>query len=107
MPDLVVLDLMLPKFSGADVLKFTQSNPRLKSVPVIILSTSSISDPAEEYMLERAHKRLLKDSCTPAILLQAVRELLAEFSRPKQRSFRPSIARRRNRKSPNRRLRRG
>ncbi|MGP8022205.1 MAG: response regulator, partial [Limisphaerales bacterium] len=75
-PDLVVLDLMLPKFSGADVLKFTQSNPRLKGVPVVILSTSSITDPAEEHILERAHKRLLKDSCTPAILLQAVRELL-------------------------------
>jgi CheY-like chemotaxis protein len=75
-PDLVVLDLMLPKFSGADVLKFTQSNPRLKNVPVVILSASSISDPAEESILERAHKRLLKDSCTPAILLQAVRELL-------------------------------
>lgn len=74
--DLVVLDLMLPKFSGADVLKFTQSNPRLKGVPVVILSTSSITDPAEEHILERAHKRLLKDSCTPAILLQAVRELL-------------------------------
>ena len=67
---------MLPRFSGADVLKFTQSNPRLKNVPIIILSTSSISDPTEEYILERAHKRLLKDSCTPAILLQAVQELL-------------------------------
>ena len=75
-PDLVVLDLMLPRFTGADVLKFTQSNPRLKDVPVIILSASSISDPTEEYILERAHKRLLKDSCTPAILLRAVQELL-------------------------------
>jgi CheY-like chemotaxis protein len=75
-PDLVVLDLMLPKFSGADVLKFTQSNPRLKNVPVVILSNSSITDPTEEYILERAHRRLLKDSCTPAILLRAVWELL-------------------------------
>jgi len=77
-PDLVVLDLMLPRFTGADVLKFTQSNPRLKDVPVVILSASSISDPTEESILERAHKRLLKDSCTPAILLRAVRELLGD-----------------------------
>ncbi len=81
-PDLVVLDLMLPKFSGVDVLTFTQSNPRLKGVPIIILSTSSITDPTEEYILERAHKRLLKDSCTPAILLQAVQELLGHPPAP-------------------------
>ncbi|MGH7993652.1 MAG: response regulator [Limisphaerales bacterium] len=81
-PDLVVLDLMLPKFSGAEVLKFTQSNPRLKGVPIIILSTSSITDPTDEYILERAHKRLLKDSCTPAILLQAVQELLGNPPAP-------------------------
>ena len=30
-PDLVVLDLMLPKFDGADVLKFIRADPRLKS----------------------------------------------------------------------------
>ena len=41
-----------------------------------------LSDPAEEYILERAHKRLLKDSCTPAILLQAVRELLGNSPAP-------------------------
>ncbi|HUA37036.1 MAG TPA: response regulator [Candidatus Sulfopaludibacter sp.] len=75
-PDLVILDLMLPRFSGVDVLKFAQSNTRLKGVPIIILSTNSITDPTEEYILERAHKRLLKDSCTPAILLQTVQELL-------------------------------
>ena len=30
-PDLVVLDLMMPKFSGADVLKFIRAEPALKS----------------------------------------------------------------------------
>jgi CheY-like chemotaxis protein len=81
-PDLVVLDLFLPKFSGVDVLKFIHSNSRLQNVPVVILSTSSIADAADEYLLERAHKRLLKDSCTPAIMLQTVQELLARHAIP-------------------------
>jgi two-component system sensor histidine kinase/response regulator len=76
-PELVILDLVLPRFNGADVLKFIQSNPRLNAVPIIILSTNSILDAAEEHILQRAHRRLLKDSCTPAIIVQAVQELLA------------------------------
>ena len=81
-PELVILDLVLPRFNGADVLKFIQSNPRLNAVPIIILSTNSILDAAEEHILQRAHRRLLKDSCTPAIMVQAVQELLATPSVP-------------------------
>jgi CheY-like chemotaxis protein len=79
-PDLVVLDLMLPKFNGVDVLKFIQSNPHLKTVPVIVLSTNSIIDAAQESMLERADKRLIKDLCTFPMMLQAIHEALAETS---------------------------
>jgi len=74
-PDLVVLDLMLPKFNGMEILKFISANPRYQTVPIIILSTNSILDAAEEHLLERASKRLLKISCTPAIMLQAIQEL--------------------------------
>ena len=75
-PDVIVLDLMLPKFNGVEVLKFIQSNARLATVPVIVLSTNSIIDASEEYVLEGAEKRLLKSSCTPAIVVKAVHELL-------------------------------
>ncbi len=76
-PEMVVLDLILPKLNGSDVLKFIQNNPRLNGVPIVILSTNSILVAAEEHILQRAHRRLLKDSCTPAIMMQAVHELLA------------------------------
>ena len=76
-PGLVILDLVLPRFNGADILKFIHAHPRLQGVPIILLSTNSILDAAEEQILQCAHKRLLKDSCTPAILLQSVQELLA------------------------------
>ena len=77
-PDLVLLDLMLPKFDGAEVLKFMHANPRLKAIPVIILSTNSIIDADEEYVLEGAHRRFLKDHCTFPMVLQAIQQLLAE-----------------------------
>src|ERR1700690_1468379 len=75
-PDLVVLDLMLPKFDGADVLKFIRADPRLKIVPIIIFSNAQITDFAEDAIT----RQLRKTDCTPSILLQTIREMLAEAS---------------------------
>lgn len=77
-PDLVILDLMLPKINGAEVLKYIRSHPRLKAVPVIILSTNSFINLSQEQVLESANKRFIKDNCTFPMLLQAIHELLAE-----------------------------
>jgi CheY-like chemotaxis protein len=77
-PDLVILDLMLPKINGAEVLKFIRSHPRLKAVPVIILSTNSFINLSQEQLLESANKRFIKDNCTFPMILQAIHELLAE-----------------------------
>lgn len=37
-PDLILLDLLLPKMNGFDVLKNIKSDPAVKDTPVIILS---------------------------------------------------------------------
>jgi chemosensory pili system protein ChpA (sensor histidine kinase/response regulator) len=87
-PDLVVLDLMLPKFSGEEVLKFIRVNPRLKTLPVIILSTNSIIEAEHEPMLEGASKRLIKDHCNVAMLLEAIREALT--GTPAKNASRPA-----------------
>jgi len=76
-PDVVLLDLMMPKFNGEEVLQFIRDNPRLANVPVIILSTNSIHDMAQEHVLEKADKRLIKSRCTSETLLEAIQYLLA------------------------------
>lgn len=40
-PDLVLLDLNLPKLSGHEVLRLMKGNDDLKSIPVVVLSTSN------------------------------------------------------------------
>lgn len=40
-PDLIVLDLMLPKMNGYEILKFLKNNRDYEDIPVIILSAKS------------------------------------------------------------------
>ena len=40
-PDLLLLDLMMPQVSGFDILKAVREHPKLKHLPVIILTSSS------------------------------------------------------------------
>ncbi|MEI8038242.1 MAG: response regulator [Verrucomicrobiota bacterium] len=47
-PDLVLLDLNLPKMDGRQVLAEIKSDPALRSIPVVVLSTSR----AEEDILK-------------------------------------------------------
>ncbi len=41
LPDLIFLDLNMPKMNGLEFLKNLKSNPALRYTPVVILSTSS------------------------------------------------------------------
>jgi CheY-like chemotaxis protein len=76
-PDIVVLDLMMPKLNGVDVLKYIRSTPELKKTPVIILSNAHMTSLAQEAAAIGAEKALLKSSCTPSQLLEVIDSLLS------------------------------
>jgi two-component system, chemotaxis family, response regulator Rcp1 len=55
-PDLILLDLNLPRMDGFTLLSAVKSNPALRTIPVVILSTSSAEkDLTQAYHLGAAH----------------------------------------------------
>ncbi len=42
MPDVVILDVMMPDVSGLEVLRFMRQEPKLAKIPVIVVSAKSM-----------------------------------------------------------------
>lgn len=76
-PDVVVLDLMMPRLSGVEVLKFIRGEKGLEALPVIVLSNAYMDPLAQDAAAFGAQKGLLKIKCNPASLASAINELLA------------------------------
>ena len=51
LPDIILLDMMLPKISGPNVLKALKENPATMHIPVIVLT--SLSQKNEEKLLSK------------------------------------------------------
>ncbi len=80
-PDLVILDMMLPKLSGPEVLRALRQNPDTARIPVLVLSglpqcneNKLISEGATAYFQKSG---LLVEN-GPALFIEAVQRLLAK-----------------------------
>jgi CheY-like chemotaxis protein len=81
-PDLVLLDLMMPKINGTDVLKYIRSTPKLKMLPVIVLSDGTMADVADMALRLGVQGTLLKSQCTPDELIKLIKKVLGEDAPP-------------------------
>jgi len=60
MPDLVLLDLMMPKLTGFDVLEKMKQNPGLSNIPVIVLSAKTSKQDIDKVLSLGANKFIKK-----------------------------------------------
>ena len=54
-PDIIFLDLNLPKMSGLEVLKAIKADAGMRSIPVVILTSSSSEDDIESAYADHAN----------------------------------------------------
>jgi CheY-like chemotaxis protein len=81
-PDVVILDLMMPRFTGVDVLKFIRGPGTLSDLPVIVLSNSYANDVARQAVALGVQKALLKVRCTPSALIEMINDVLDGNTKP-------------------------
>lgn len=60
LPDLVLLDIKMPGISGLDVLRAIRSDPRLRVVPVVMLTTSAQGEDIQEAYQQGANEYVTK-----------------------------------------------
>jgi len=74
-PDLIILDLMLPKMSGSEVLKQVKDDPEANAIPVIILTNLSTSaDEVTKCIQMGVKETFLKTNVTPDQVVEAIRK---------------------------------
>jgi two-component system alkaline phosphatase synthesis response regulator PhoP len=81
-PDLIILDLLMPRMDGWGVIREMRSNPRYSSVPIMILSTVIEDASHRRYELETGLgmdiQGYVQKPAKPADLLHRVGKLLKE-----------------------------
>ena len=75
-PDIIVLDLLMPKLTGVDVLKFIRQQPALKDVRIIVFSNSFLSNLIEQVASIGVEEALVKASVTPTQLVGVINKTL-------------------------------
>jgi DNA-binding response OmpR family regulator len=75
-PDIVILDLVLPKMSGVDFIKQVRVEPGSARVPIIVFSNTYLTNMIQEAWKAGANKCLSKTNCTPKDVLDVVRQTI-------------------------------
>ena len=67
-PDLILLDLMLPKMDGIEVLKLAKTDSNTRKIPVIVLTAYGTKDIIKECRDRGANEVIVKPCNTPDLL---------------------------------------
>lgn len=80
-PTIVLLDVMMPKKNGFDVLREMKQSDKLKHVPVVMLTNLAGQADAEKALSLGAVLYLVKSQYDPKEVIQKVTEILSASSR--------------------------
>ncbi len=83
LPELVILDLLLPKTSGLELLVEWRADPRTADLPVFVLSSKDLSPEEEKYLRSHAEALLRKHRPWKEDLLNQLKKALGPAQREK------------------------
>jgi len=80
-PTLILLDVMMPKMNGLQVLERLKADPETKKIPVVILTNLAGEKDAETALTKGAVKYIVKSEHDPKQITDMVKEILSGYSR--------------------------
>ena len=78
-PDIILLDLLLPKVKGEEILLYLKKHPDLKKIPVIIISNSGQPVEIKQLLANGADDYLVKADFTIDDILERIYNSLAKL----------------------------
>ncbi len=75
-PDIVLLDIMLPKMTGFEVLEKIRNNPKTSKLPVILLTNLSQKDEIDKAMSLGVSDYLIKAHFMPSEVVEKIKNVL-------------------------------
>ncbi|MGB7292075.1 MAG: response regulator [Thermodesulfobacteriota bacterium] len=75
-PDLILLDILMPRLNGIEVLKRIKADPELKAIPVIALTNVASSENTEECLRAGCVSYIIKSGTIPSDVLKEVKRVL-------------------------------
>jgi DNA-binding response OmpR family regulator len=81
-PDAVILDLMLPKITGVELIKKIRSEDDFRQLPIIVFSNTYLTNLVQEAWKAGATRCLSKANCTPKQIIDVLRTALSNNGSP-------------------------
>ncbi len=75
-PDVILLDVMMPRMNGLQTLEKLKLDPVTKSFPVVMLTNLANKIDAESTLKKGASKYLIKSDYEPKAIVELIREYL-------------------------------
>jgi CheY-like chemotaxis protein len=81
LPTIILLDIMMPKMNGLEVLDKLKLDPTTKKIPVIMLTNLAGTQDAEAALSKGAVKYIIKSEHEPKEIVDMIKEVLAGYTR--------------------------
>ncbi|MDP2736621.1 MAG: response regulator [bacterium] len=75
-PDIILLDIILPKMNGFEVLRQLKASPGTANIPVILLTNLSQKDEIEQGLKMGAEDYLIKAHFMPSEVVDKIKKVL-------------------------------
>jgi len=80
-PDIILLDILMPKLDGWEVLKQLKTDPETKQIPILVFSNLGQTQEIQKGLDLGANDYVIKSNVTPKELLEKVEGMIKKINK--------------------------